>query len=234
MNEMLTDDDLTRLLGEAASAYPVPERGPAFVLEELGDAEPGKPWLRRRGVQLTAAAAAVVIAAVLAQTVGGSDVFLKQQTTAASRDQGLAPNAHSFAGTYGGGVGGGGSTGGTSGGALAKDSFGDAGGVVTAPGPAPVRPASGSAAGAFAPSVPQPAPTAAPQAALNQVRSKFAPTSSGFGRSCSTPARSPARTLACSRGIARSRRWSTLARCATAGRRRKRRSKFGPWLATTR
>jgi hypothetical protein len=69
---MLTDDDLTRLLAEAGAAFEVPDEGPAFVLEELGDATPARPWLRRRGVQLTAAAAVVVVAALLAQNVGAT------------------------------------------------------------------------------------------------------------------------------------------------------------------
>ena len=112
MNEMLTDDYLTRLLGEAASAYPVPEQGSAFVLEERGDGEPGNPWLRRRGALVTAAAAAVAVAFVLAQTVGLPGTHLNKHQVASLT---VAP----FAAGGGGGVGGGttgGSTGGSSGG----------------------------------------------------------------------------------------------------------------------
>ncbi|MCW2598297.1 MAG: putative lipoprotein [Frankiales bacterium] len=85
MIPMLTDDDLTRLLGEAAEAFDVPDEGPGFVLEELADAIPARPWLRRRGVQLTAAAAAIAVAAVLAQNVGSSSHRTQQAAAAVKR-----------------------------------------------------------------------------------------------------------------------------------------------------
>jgi hypothetical protein len=81
---MLTDDDLTRLLAKAGEAFAVPDEGPASVLEEISDVTPARPWLRRRGVQLTAAAAVVVVAAVLAQNVGGSSTPSTKLTAGAT------------------------------------------------------------------------------------------------------------------------------------------------------
>ena len=123
MNTMLTDDDLTHLLGEAASAYPVPDQGPGFVLEELGDAEPDKPWLLRRGPLLTAVAAAVLVAAVVAQGGGLSGTSLNKQ--ASNSGAVVRSRNPAFVGKFGvggtGGAAGGttsGTTGGTTGGAL--------------------------------------------------------------------------------------------------------------------
>lgn len=82
MNAMLTDEDLSRLLGEASEAYVVPVDGPRAILDARAGDAPGKPLLRRRWVQLTAAAAAVVVAAVLAQSAGRSGAFLQKNTTA--------------------------------------------------------------------------------------------------------------------------------------------------------
>lgn len=124
MNAMLTDDDLTRLLGEAAASFEVPDEGPGSVIEELEDTAPARPWLRRRGVQLTAAAAVVAIAAVLAQSLGGPSASPKQVTTAAGHGGQQSPIAQGFAG---------GATGGS-----ASGSSGDLRAVTSAPGAAPV------------------------------------------------------------------------------------------------
>lgn len=101
---MLTDDDLTQLLGEAAETYPVPE--PEFALPQ----EQPKPVWQRRGPQLGAAAAAVVlVGALLSQN--GSTVGLNR-TVAGNPAAGSSPHA----GEVGGGTTGG-STGGSTGGA---------------------------------------------------------------------------------------------------------------------
>lgn len=72
MNGMLSEDDLTRLLGLAAQAYEVPAQGPGSLLEELDQAGPERPLRRRRGLLLGTAAAALVAVALVAQGVGGS------------------------------------------------------------------------------------------------------------------------------------------------------------------
>jgi hypothetical protein len=58
----LTDDALTRLLEDAARRHPVPDDGPAQVLQALEVAPTVLPLRRRRSVQLVAAAAVVVAA----------------------------------------------------------------------------------------------------------------------------------------------------------------------------
>ena len=90
---MLTEDDLTRLLGEAAEAYPVPDEGPGYVLEELA---PARPWRSRRGLQLGAAAAVVVLIALVAPSLStGSTASTKSSSLAGpiSAPQPLAPDA---------------------------------------------------------------------------------------------------------------------------------------------
>jgi hypothetical protein len=87
-NQMLSDDDLTRLLGEAADSYPVPGHG--FLLQELtGEATPAvrKP---RRVLKATAAVAAIAAGVLLVQSLGGSTISDKQkQVVAASGDADL-------------------------------------------------------------------------------------------------------------------------------------------------
>ncbi len=114
MNAMLTDDELTQLLGAAAESYAVPERGPTTVLEMRGERVTAKPWLRRRGVQLTAAAAVLVIAAVLSQSVGSGQGLTKDTTAVGQAVPGSADGTVGGAGAGGGTTGGG--TGGTTGG----------------------------------------------------------------------------------------------------------------------
>lgn len=123
---MLSEDDLTRLLGEAAQAYQVPAQGPGSVLEGHEDVPSAKAWPRRRGVQLTAAAAVVALAAVLAQGSGGGP-SLKQDSTAAGAQR-SSGDANGPAGGFASGGGTGGGTGGGAGG-------GTGGGVGAAPMP---------------------------------------------------------------------------------------------------
>jgi hypothetical protein len=83
----ITDDDLTRLLDEAASSYDVPEHGPDEVLAALADQPVPLPMVRRRWVQLSAAAAVVTAGAVVAATqLGGpSTQTLADRSAAAKR-----------------------------------------------------------------------------------------------------------------------------------------------------
>jgi hypothetical protein len=83
----ITDDDLTRLLDEAASSYTVPEHGPDEVLAALADQPVPLPMVRRRWVQLSAAAAAVTAGAVVAATqlAGPSTQTLADRSAAAKR-----------------------------------------------------------------------------------------------------------------------------------------------------
>ena len=90
---MLTDDDLTRLLGEAAQSFDVPDEGPGLVIEELVDPPTTRPWRQRRGLLLGAAAATVVAAALIAPS-------LSTGTRAAqSADSPSVPSAHVAAST---------------------------------------------------------------------------------------------------------------------------------------
>jgi hypothetical protein len=77
---MLDDDVLTGLLSEAADSFPVPAEGPGFVLEELAISTPRST---PRYVKWTAAAAAVVVGLLIVQSLGGSNVSIKQAPTAA-------------------------------------------------------------------------------------------------------------------------------------------------------
>ncbi|MCW2570581.1 MAG: hypothetical protein JWO88_639 [Frankiales bacterium] len=89
----ITDDDLTRLLDEAASSYEIPEHGPDEVLAALADLPVPLPLVKRRWVQLSAAAAVVTAGAVLAVAMyGGNDPSTKM-TVAGKADQSLAPGA---------------------------------------------------------------------------------------------------------------------------------------------
>ncbi|MDX6266388.1 MAG: hypothetical protein QOD70_1128 [Frankiales bacterium] len=69
-NLMLGDDDLTRLLGETADCFPVPDEGPGFVLEELAVASPRPGWSRL--VKWTAVAAALVVGVLVVQSFAGA------------------------------------------------------------------------------------------------------------------------------------------------------------------
>jgi hypothetical protein len=100
----LTDDDLTRLLDEAASSYDVPEHGPGEILAALAEAPAPTPLIRRRWVQLSAAAAAVVAGAVFAASQYGGDAASTEMTAAggggsrldATKSYADAPNADRF------------------------------------------------------------------------------------------------------------------------------------------
>ncbi|MCW2672441.1 MAG: putative lipoprotein [Frankiales bacterium] len=95
-NLMLGDEDLTRLLGETAESFPVPDEGPGFVLEELVDAAP-RPG-RSRLVKWTAVAAALVVGVLVVQSfAGGTGLSTKQVPTALP--SGAAGSARDLAGT---------------------------------------------------------------------------------------------------------------------------------------
>jgi hypothetical protein len=113
MNGMLSDDDVTRLLGEAAASFDVPDEGPGFVLEELNDAKPKRS--HKKLVRLTAVAAAVIGGVLLVQSVGDGVSLTKQTDVAGSSAELAAPTG----GVTGGGGGTTGSTGGTTGGGAA-------------------------------------------------------------------------------------------------------------------
>lgn len=78
----LTDDDLTRLLDDAARAHPVPPDGTAEVLAAVEVAP--APLRRRRPVQLVAAAAVVWTAFVGGAVLLGGGGALEPATTAMS------------------------------------------------------------------------------------------------------------------------------------------------------
>jgi hypothetical protein len=79
----LSDEDLTRLLDEAASSYDVPEHGPEEILAALADVPPAVPIVRRRWVQLSTAAAVITAGAVFfAAQSGGTDAADTKMTTA--------------------------------------------------------------------------------------------------------------------------------------------------------
>jgi hypothetical protein len=101
VNAMLTDEDLTRLLEEAAGSYPVPE--PDLALPE----ESPKPVWLRRGPQLGAAAAASVVAlALLLQGGGGGgSPSAKSSLAGASVDRAAPTEAYDSGGTTGGALG---------------------------------------------------------------------------------------------------------------------------------
>lgn len=130
MNPMLTDEDLTALLGEAAGTFAVPDEGPAFVLEEHGDG-PSRSWLGRRGLAVAGVAAAAGLVALLAQS-GGLDLAKNSETVSPASARGAAGSAAGSVGGAGdlGGTSGGGTTGGTSG--TAYEAMGS-GPPVTAP-----------------------------------------------------------------------------------------------------
>jgi hypothetical protein len=124
---MLSDDDLTLLLGRAAGSYDPPGQGPDRVLEELVDVPAPRPWHRRRGVQLVAAAAVVAVGAVLVHGIGTSGTPRTELTAGAPAGQpsdgsvrtdlrgaGSTGSTGSTGGTAAGGTGG---TGGLEGGA---------------------------------------------------------------------------------------------------------------------
>lgn len=123
MNQMLSDEELTRLLGDAAEAYPVPE------VPALDHPQP----VRRKAVWLTAAAAAAVVVAAVLLSNGGVPGLSNKVVQPAS----LSP-------AYGSGGGGTtGTTGGTSGGAL-PGNFAGVGGTLTREKYAPALPSAGA------------------------------------------------------------------------------------------
>ncbi|MDX6198371.1 MAG: hypothetical protein QOJ79_1522 [Actinomycetota bacterium] len=63
MND-ISDDDLSRLLTEAASSYDVPEHGPTDVLAAVADQPVRPPMARRPWIQLSSAAAIVTAGAL--------------------------------------------------------------------------------------------------------------------------------------------------------------------------
>ena len=102
-----TDDDLTRLLAEAASSYDVPEHGADEVLAALGSTPVQRPVLRRRWVPLSCAAALVLVGVVFVAGEFGRGATGTPMSTAAKTDRALtydkyappaaaAPGAPSF------------------------------------------------------------------------------------------------------------------------------------------
>ena len=103
MNQMLSDEELTRLLGDAAETFPVPE------LPLLDQVQP----VRRKRVWLTAAAAAAIVGAVLLSNGDVPGLSKKADLPTASSIQSGGVSLGSADGSSTGG--GGGSTGGTTG-----------------------------------------------------------------------------------------------------------------------
>jgi hypothetical protein len=94
VNAMLTDDDLARLLGDAAATFEVPDQGPVLdklVVRKRSVALPGKGW------QLTAAAASVVVlGALLVPSLGGgtsSSSSTAVKSAPSNADNGLGANS---------------------------------------------------------------------------------------------------------------------------------------------
>jgi hypothetical protein len=80
VNLMLSDDDLTRLLGETAESFPIPDEGPSFVLDELA-VSTARPD-RTRMLRWTAVAAALVVGVLVVKSFGSTTVSTKQVPTA--------------------------------------------------------------------------------------------------------------------------------------------------------
>jgi hypothetical protein len=106
VNVMLSEEDLARLLGEAAAELEVPEHAPALVLGELAAEPPATPFLRRRVVRLGAVAAALVAGVLVLQSLGGGGGASTQNQLADS-DRSMA-KAPGDAATGSGGPSGGG------------------------------------------------------------------------------------------------------------------------------
>lgn len=85
----LTDQDLTRLLDEAASSYDVPQHGPDEILAALATEPVKRPVIQRRWVQLSSAAALVTAGVVFAAVQYGGDSSPALRTTAAGDDRAL-------------------------------------------------------------------------------------------------------------------------------------------------
>ncbi|MBK5306606.1 MAG: DUF4349 domain-containing protein [Frankiaceae bacterium] len=94
----IRDEDLTRLLDEAASSYDVPEHGPAEVLAALADQPARPPVVRRRWVQLSAAAVVITAGAVFVATQYGGNDAVNMKTTTAQRADGGADRFTSLGG----------------------------------------------------------------------------------------------------------------------------------------
>jgi hypothetical protein len=161
MNQMLSDEELTRLLGDAAEAFPVPDM-PVY--------EQHQP-VRRKALWLTAAAAAAVVGAVLLSNGDVPGLTKKADLSTASRAQGgLNPGNADGSTTGAGGGTTGGSTGTTSGGF--PGNFAGNGGDLTRDKVAPeLTGSAGSAAGVA--SVPMAAPPLPPAVASAQQRSAY-------------------------------------------------------------
>jgi hypothetical protein len=142
----ITDEDLTRLLAEAASSYDVPGHGPDEILAALAEQPPATPIHRRPWIQLSSAAAVVVAGVVFFASTGSNPESAGTVSTAGAgrsdssattkRDVGTASGLDSegFAApvpAFAPGSGGGSATGGTTGGSASL-----AGGANTAPGDA--------------------------------------------------------------------------------------------------
>lgn len=146
----LRDEDLTRLLAEAASSYDVPPHGPAEVLAAHAKAPLPVPVVRRRWVQLSAAAAVITAGAVLGASLYGGSEPIGTKTATAPEAAGTAksgrpgatpPRTYGLTNLSGNGTVDAGApsrsagTGAASGGAVGS-SAGVAGGVGLAPAPA--------------------------------------------------------------------------------------------------
>lgn len=83
----LTDDDLTRLLTEAADSWPVPDDGAPAVVGAAAQPAAAVPLRRRRPVQLLAAAA------VVAAAFAGGALLQGQQNSVRATQQQAAPAA---------------------------------------------------------------------------------------------------------------------------------------------
>jgi hypothetical protein len=92
MNLMLSDDELTRLLGDAAEAFPVPEIPALDVLEPV----------RRKRVWLAAAAAVAVGGALVLANGGSPDLSKKAELQSAAPALGAAGGTGGTSGTTGG------------------------------------------------------------------------------------------------------------------------------------
>jgi hypothetical protein len=87
----ITDDDLSRLLDEAASSYDVPAHGPDDILAALADQPKPKPVVRHGWFQLSTAAAVIGAGLVFLVSTGNNPESAGSGSTAATA-------AHSTAG----------------------------------------------------------------------------------------------------------------------------------------
>jgi hypothetical protein len=167
----ISDDDLSRLLADAASSYEVPEHGPAEVLATIGDQPARRPVTRRPWIQLSSAAAVVAAGALFFAVNDGNPTVAAHSAPTSRLDkadqfqrdavQFGAPVAAGRTGSQPqkavAGVGSAASGGGTA--ALTSGSFSSSGGVA---GYAPAAPAAALAPAVAAPEVPAPVKVGAP------------------------------------------------------------------------